>query len=129
MQHSLQHSIELRAELSDRLAQLRMETSLTAHEIAEAHRHEARINELEGQIEQASPQLGSLKQAVSTLQRRILDVGGPRLSRAQAKVDILSKVGVVCLTVCLLVSLSVCLFVCLKSCASLFVLLLLLLLL
>src|SRR5258708_7719377 len=50
-----------------------------------------RSRAIESEIEDASPQLGSLRLAVAALQRKILDVGGPKLSRAQAKVDILTK--------------------------------------
>jgi hypothetical protein len=39
----------------------------------------------------AAPKLGPLKNTISTLQRRILDVGGPKLARIQAKIEILSK--------------------------------------
>ena len=46
---------------------------------------------IDAEIESASPQLGSLRSSVAALQRRILDVGGPKLSRAQTKVDILTK--------------------------------------
>ena len=49
------------------------------------------MSAVDTEINRSAPTLGSLRAAVATLQRKILDVGGPKVSRAQAKVDILSK--------------------------------------
>jgi structural maintenance of chromosome 4 len=85
------HMEEQQKELQSRLAAQRSEAQLTAEEQAEVTAQEARIKDIDAQIERASPQLGQHRAAVATLQRKILDVGGPKLSRAQAKLEILSK--------------------------------------
>lgn len=91
MQLSLKHLDEQTAELTDRLVALRAESALTEAEKAELQQLEVRMAAVDREIESSSPQLGTLRSAVAALQRKILDVGGPKLSRAQAKVDILSK--------------------------------------
>lgn len=53
--------------------------------------YQARVDEIEANIQARSPHLGQLRSAVVTLQRRVKDVGGPNLQRTQAKVDLLSK--------------------------------------
>lgn len=91
MQLSIKHLDEQTVEITDRLVALRAESSLTEAEKAELQDLEVRMAAVDREIESSSPQLGALRSTVAALQRKILDVGGPKLSRAQAKVDILSK--------------------------------------
>ena len=48
------------------------------------------MRQIDAEIKRNSPQLSSLQDEVGSLQKQILDVGGPKLKRAQAKVDSIS---------------------------------------
>ena len=91
MELSLRHLEEQDLEVKEQLESLLTETKLTAAELAEIDKLQQRLTTIDREIETASPQLGTLRIDVAALQRKILDVGGSKLSRAQAKVDILTK--------------------------------------
>ena len=88
---ALKHAEEQETDFTQQMSSLMEAATLTTAERAELAALQTRIESIDQEMQRVSPQLGQCKAAVASLQRRIMDVGGPRLSRAQAKVDILTK--------------------------------------
>lgn len=60
---------------------------LDASEKTEVAKLESKIKSLDAQISKSSPNLASLEEEVASLQKQILDVGGPKLKRTQLRVS------------------------------------------
>ena len=78
---------EEEAELVTRLTSLRSECELSVEERREAEKLEESLASIDANIKKVAPNLKSLENEVTTIQKEIMDVGGPKLKRAQAKVD------------------------------------------
>lgn len=74
-------------ELTSRLESLKKEAVMTSEEKKEVKSHESRISSLDADMERVAPGLKDLEAEVESIQKAIIDVGGPKLKRAQAKVD------------------------------------------
>ena len=89
---------EQEAEVTARIAALRSETDLSPAEQKELGELQARIAALDADISRTSPNITTLRRAVSALQSQIRAEGGPKLAAAQdrvqrlaAQLDILNK--------------------------------------
>ena len=89
---------EQEQEVTARVAALRSETDLSPAEQKELKELQARIAALDADISRTSPNITTLRRAVSSLQSQIRAEGGPKLAAAQDKVqrlaaqlDILNK--------------------------------------
>jgi structural maintenance of chromosome 4 len=78
-------------DIHPRIASLSVELDLTPAERAEVANLEARIQDINRRIALASPDLASLQVQAQSLQTQILEVGGPKLKRAQSKVDAITN--------------------------------------
>eukprot|EP01035_Chromulina_nebulosa_P018767 gene18767-24534_t len=85
--HSITSQI---SDLTDTLTTLSKETKYSPSELNEMKSLENQIESIDNQMNQVSPNIQGLRQAVSNIQRQILDVGGPTLARAQATVDLIN---------------------------------------
>ena len=74
-------------ELGSRLDSLKQESVMTAEEKKEVKLLDSRLSSLDVDIERVAPGLKGLEAEVESIQKAILDIGGPKLKRAQAKVD------------------------------------------
>jgi len=74
-------------ELAERLASLQAECTLSADEQREKQSLESHLASIESNIKRTAPNLKTLESEVDGIQKQILDVGGPKLKRAQFKVD------------------------------------------
>lgn len=87
---------EQERELQQKLRALQTESAFTAKEQSELTAHEQRLEELETVISRVAPDLRAIQQEVASLQRQILSFGGPKLAKAQARVDsIVSQIEMV----------------------------------
>lgn len=77
-------------DLLHRLDQSQHETSLSPHEQSNLSEIESKILLVDREIQLKSPDLKTIKREVMTLQQQIGDVCGPKLSKAQARLTILS---------------------------------------
>jgi structural maintenance of chromosome 4 len=91
LQMALSNVREKEQALLERIPLLERECNLSPEEVRDIQLQEAKLSEIEKQIFEASPHIGSYRSAVSSLQRKIMDVGGPKVARAQQKLDILTK--------------------------------------
>lgn len=76
-----------REDLSSRIASLRSSCELSAEEKQSKLQAEAQLADVLRRMEESSPDRANLQDRVRSLQQQILDVGGPKLKRAQSKVD------------------------------------------
>jgi structural maintenance of chromosome 4 len=83
-------------DLTSRLTTLQSSTTLTREEISEKKSLERKLVEVCRRIDEMSPNRSQLQGKVKEIQQRILDVGGPGLKRAQAKVDSVSSEYAAC---------------------------------
>ena len=90
LQMALTRLEEQESDLSKKIASLQSETQLTKSEKDELASLSSRLNSIEKEIQKVSPNFHSLKTNVTLIQQRILDVGGPKLARAQATVEALT---------------------------------------
>jgi len=90
LQMALTRLEEQESDLSKKIASLQSETQLTNSEKDELASLSSRLNSIEKEIQKVSPNFHSLKTNVTLIQQRILDVGGPKLARAQATVEALT---------------------------------------
>ena len=90
MHMALQKCGEQASDLQQRLVAIQSETQLSAAEKKELAALQQKLLGIEESIQAASPNMGPLRSEVSMLQRKILDVGGPKLAKAQSKVDALA---------------------------------------
>lgn len=81
---------EQEAEMQGRIQEIARECDLSADERAEVQRNEQRLQDLEEQIGKVSPNFRSMQAEVASLQRQILSVGGPKLTKVQSKIDSLT---------------------------------------
>ena len=79
------------AETSRRIEQLEGELVMSAEEEEEVARLEDKARSIDDDINKVSPNLTTYRQKVASLQRKILDVGGSKLARAQQRLDILTQ--------------------------------------
>lgn len=82
--------MEQESDLQSRLRKIMTETELTPEEHREIVDLEKELQRLDVEMNRASPDLRSRKLEVSNIQQQIRDVGGPRLGKAQARLDLLS---------------------------------------
>jgi structural maintenance of chromosome 4 len=85
------HLLEQENDLKIEIASLRNTLDLSPTERRQISELQSRLDSIEAEMVRVSPQLGQCKSAVASIQRKIMDVGGPKLSKAQAKLDILTK--------------------------------------
>lgn len=78
------------ADLSERVRSLKSETDLSASEKAELRTLEGKIADIDAEILRVSPNLQSLRNTASSIQKRILEFGGPKLQNAQKKLEALT---------------------------------------
>ena len=90
LQMALTRFEEQESDLSKKIASLQSETQLTKAEKDELASLSLRLSSIEKEIQKVSPNFNSLKTNVALIQQRILDVGGPKLARAQATVEALT---------------------------------------
>lgn len=83
-------------DLTSRLTAMQSSTTLTREEVSEKKSLERKLVEVCGRIDEMSPNRSQLQAKVKEIQQRILDVGGPGLKRAQAKVDSVSSEYAAC---------------------------------
>jgi structural maintenance of chromosome 4 len=83
-------------DLLSRLSGLQSSTTLTREEVAEKKGLERKLIEVCQRIDEMSPNRSQLQAKVKETQQRILEVGGPGLKRAQAKVDSVSSEYAAC---------------------------------
>lgn len=83
-------------DLSQRMISLQSSCSMTREEITEKKSLERKLAEVIRRIEQMSPNRTQLQAKVKEIQHQILEVGGPGLKRAQAKVDSTSSEFAAC---------------------------------
>lgn len=81
---------EQETELLSRIREIAQECDLSAEEHAQIAHNTQRLQEIEGQIGQVSPNFRSMQAEVASLQRQILSVGGPKLTKVQSKIDSLT---------------------------------------
>lgn len=81
---------EQHRELSSRLVAQRAECSLSPEEVAEMQAQSQRLAAVEAEITRVSPDIQMLRLDASNIQRQILDVGGPKLARSQARMDLMN---------------------------------------
>lgn len=81
---------EQESDLVQRIAQISQECELSAEEQAEIVRNQQRLEEIEAQIGKVSPNFRTMQAEVASLQRQILSVGGPKLTKVQQKIDSLT---------------------------------------
>ena len=86
---AIARTIEQEAELKNRIHDLKLNIGLTNSEKESIAENKRKLEEVEREIVRVCPNLKALQQEVSGLQRQILNVGGPKLSKAQSKVDTL----------------------------------------
>jgi structural maintenance of chromosome 4 len=82
--------MEQESDLQSRLQRIAAETQLTPEEHREIADLEKQFERLDAEMNRAAPDLRSHKLEVSNIQQQIRDVGGPRLGKAQARLDLLS---------------------------------------
>ena len=91
LQMSLTNSAEKEKQLMQRIAALESERNLSPEEIQEIKVQEAKLAKIDEQIFSVSPNISSYRSGVARLQRKIMEVGGPKVAQAQQKLDILTK--------------------------------------
>ena len=91
LQLQLARWVEQESELRERIDSLRRELTLSADEAAEVAAAQERLAALDQEITTKSPNLSKLTAEQKSLQRKIQDVGGPKLAKAQQKLDILTS--------------------------------------
>jgi chromosome segregation ATPase len=85
---SLSEQVE---QLEERVAVLEAEATPTAEETTEAASLARQLAALDAEMERKSPALKTLEAEVTRRQKEILEVGGPKLKAAQARVDAVTK--------------------------------------
>jgi structural maintenance of chromosome 4 len=83
--------VEQETQLRAEIEKLRQVLDLSPSEKRQLADLQVRLDGIDAEMVRVAPQLGQCKSAVASIQRRIMDVGGPNLSKAQAKLDILTK--------------------------------------
>lgn len=78
------------AGIKARIKGLQSELTLSPEEAQEIKLNEARLIDLEKEIIAKSPNLRSLQTELASLQRQILNAGGPKMSKCQSKIDSLN---------------------------------------
>jgi len=91
LQMSLTNSADKEKQVIQRISALESERNLSPEEIKEIKLQETKLIETDERIHSASPNISSYRSSVSRLQRKIMDVGGPKVAQAQQKLDILTK--------------------------------------
>jgi len=91
LQMSLTNSADKEKQLMQRIAALESERNLSPEEVQEIKVQEAKLVEIDEQIFSVSPNISSYRSGVARLQRKIMEVGGPKVAQAQQKLDILTK--------------------------------------
>jgi structural maintenance of chromosome 4 len=81
---------EQETDLVQRIAQISRECELSAEEQREVTHNQQRLEEIEMQISKVSPNFRTMQAEVASLQRQILNVGGPKLTKVQQKIDSLT---------------------------------------
>lgn len=84
---SLQRHDEVEPGLRQRIAKLEAEKELTAGERKAIAQKQKELEQIEAAMSTTAPELKTLQNRVSILQRDILAVGGMRMTKLQAKVD------------------------------------------
>jgi chromosome segregation ATPase len=89
MQMAVKKSKEHAADLRSRIAQQEKESSLTAAEQKQLLAHTNALQKLEAQLQAMAEngEVKALRSEAASLQRQMVGVGGPALSKAQSKVD------------------------------------------
>jgi structural maintenance of chromosome 4 len=78
-------------DITCRISELEKDMTMSAEESKEIATLEKKSKEIDQQISDKSPNLVSYRNNVASIQRKILDVGGPKLARAQQRLDILTQ--------------------------------------
>ena len=78
---------EQESEILARIHEIASECALSPAEQEQVAVHSARLNEIEAQIGVVSPNFRTMQTEVASLQRQILSVGGPKLTKIQSKID------------------------------------------
>jgi structural maintenance of chromosome 4 len=86
-QMALRRFEEHEREYVEKIQTLSREAELTTQENRELQQHQQRLEALEAQISTVAPDLRVIQQEAASLQRQILSFGGPKLAKAQARVD------------------------------------------
>lgn len=81
---------EQESEMLARIQEISRECDLSTEERADVSRNEQRLQDIEAQIGKVSPNFRSMQAEVASLQRQILSVGGPKLTKVQSKIDSLT---------------------------------------
>jgi structural maintenance of chromosome 4 len=76
-----------RQDLTERVSSLRANCELSPEETRNKQQAERQLADVVRRMEESSPERAGLQERVKSLQQQILDVGGPKLKRAQSKVD------------------------------------------
>jgi structural maintenance of chromosome 4 len=77
-------------ELSSRIGSLQSEIAMTPDEKKQVSALQKRLDSIEAEMQRVAPGLKGLEAEVGDIQKQILDIGGPKLKRAQAKLDAIS---------------------------------------
>lgn len=86
-QMAINRFVEQEQELLSRIEEISIECVLSNDEKNQIKTQEAKLIDIENEISKVSPNLRSMQNEVASLQRQILGVGGPKLSKIQAKID------------------------------------------
>lgn len=86
-QMALRRFEEQQREYVEKIEVLSREAEITPQEERDLQHHQTRLEALEAQISSVAPDLRLIQQEVASLQRQILSFGGPKLAKAQARVD------------------------------------------
>jgi len=88
---SLLRWAEQETEICARIKTFQPELELSPAEAAEITAAREILASVDAKIQATSPNFNMLKNEVTLLQRKIHDVGGPKLAKAQAKIDIIAN--------------------------------------
>lgn len=91
MQQFLEKFSATEADISHRIEEVQRDMTMSSDEKEEIDALNDKSSGIDEQILKVSPNITSYRNAVSTIQRKILDVGGPKLARAQQRLDILTQ--------------------------------------
>ena len=91
LQMALKNSVDKEQQVSQRVATLQSEIHLTQVEVQEISVLEKKLGDIDARIFSVSPNISTFRSAVSRLQRKIMDVGGPKVTQAQQKLEILTR--------------------------------------
>ena len=74
-----------------RITEVEADQMLSPLEQQQIEEQGVKLQEIDEEIARRSPNLSTYRSNVTSMQRRIMDVGGPKLARAQGRLEILTK--------------------------------------